>query len=172
MSNKALLVIDIQNDYFEKGKFPLWNTDRTLSNIKNLTTKANALNVPVFLVQHVSSAPKGMAPFFERGSHGVDIHPEIKQICSSAQVVEKHHADSFYQTNLENLLSKFDIDELLICGMMTQNCVTHTAMSKQAENYKVSIVEDCCTTTDEMIHNLALNAVSVRIPLINSSEAL
>ena len=36
--------------------------------------------------------------------------------------------------------------ELLICGMMTQNGVTHTAISKAAEKYRVAILTDCCTT--------------------------
>ncbi len=172
MNNTALLVIDIQNDYFPKGKFPLWNTDRTLINIKELITKANQQHVPVFLIQHISSASKGMAPFFEKGSEGANIHPEIMAICPNAEVIQKQHADSFYQTHLENSLKKFNIDELLICGMMTQNCVTHTAISKKAEKYKVSIIEDCCTATDAMIHNIALNAVSPRVPLVTFTEVL
>jgi nicotinamidase-related amidase len=172
MNNTALLIIDIQNDYFPKGKFPLWNTDKILINIKELIAKANQQHVPVFLIQHVSSAPKGMAPFFEKGSEGANIHPEIIAICPNAEVIQKQHADSFYQTHLEKSLEKFDIDELLICGMMTQNCVTHTAISKKAEKYKVSIIEDCCTTTDEMIHIIALNAASPRVPLLSFSEVL
>lgn len=172
MNKTALIVIDIQNDYFPGGKFPLWNTDKILINTKDLIAKANQQDIPVFLIQHVSSAPKGMAPFFEKDSEGAKIHPEIMTFCSSAKVIQKQHADSFYQTDLENSLGKFDIDELLICGMMTQNCVTHTALSKQAEKYKVSIIEDCCTTTDEMIHKIALNALSPRLPLVTLTEAL
>lgn len=172
MGKKALLVIDIQNDYFPDGKFPLWNTDKTLSNIKQLITKANAQHVPVFLIQHISSAPQGMAPFFEEGSDGMRIHSEIMSICPDAEIICKQHADGFHQTNLEKSLGKLDVDELLICGMMTQNCVTHTAISKKAEKYKVSIIGDCCTATDRMIHNMALNAVSIRVPLLAFSEVL
>ena len=62
--------------------------------------------------------------------------------------------------------------ELLVCGMMTQNCVTHTAISKSAEKYKVSILSDCCTTVNEMIHNIALHAVSTRVQLVASDEAI
>lgn len=47
--------------------------------------------------------------------------------------------------------------------MMTQNCVTHMAISKAAEKYSVTILPDCCTTVDEMIHNIALHAVSTRV---------
>jgi nicotinamidase-related amidase len=64
------------------------------------------------------------------------------------------------------------VDELLVCGMMTQNCVTHTAISKAAEKYKVSILPDCCTTVSEPIHLIALHAVSTRVPLISSKDAM
>ncbi len=76
------------------------------------------------------------------------------------------------KTTLDKTLSDIQVDELLICGMMTQNCVTHTAISKAAEKYKVSILTDCCTTIDEMIHNIALNAISTRIPLVTIEEML
>jgi nicotinamidase-related amidase len=56
--------------------------------------------------------------------------------------------------------------------MMTQNCVTHTAISKSAEKYSVSILSDCCTTVDAMIHNIALHALTTRITLVPLSEAL
>jgi len=47
-------------------------------------------------------------------------------------------------SNLKQALNKYNIDEILLCGMMTQNCVTHTAISRKAEKYKVLIIEDCC----------------------------
>lgn len=172
MTQTALLVIDLQNDYFPNGKFPLWNTDLVLNNVKKLINHANEQQIPILLVQHVSSSPKGKALFFEQGSEGVNIHSDILSICPNAKIIQKQFADSFHETHLSTVLSEHAIDELLICGMMTQNCVTHTAMSKQAENYKVSIIQDCCTTTDQMIHNIALNAVGIRIPLVNLAELL
>ncbi len=170
VSKKALIVIDIQNDYFPDGKYPLWNTSGTLENIKRLIARAKASEIPIVLIKHVSSAPKGTAPFFEQGSEGVEIHPDVIKHTSNAPIIEKQYADSFYQTELEAQLQEWNIDELLICGMMTQNCVTHTAISKQAEKYKVSIVSDCCTTTDQMLHNIALNAVSTRLSLVDISQ--
>jgi nicotinamidase-related amidase len=44
---------------------------------------------------------------------------------------------------------------MLVCGMMTQNCVTHTAISKAAEKYSVKILPDCFTTINEPIHLIA-----------------
>ncbi|MFT5760835.1 MAG: nicotinamidase-related amidase, partial [Alteromonadaceae bacterium] len=48
----------------------------------------------------------------------------------------------------------------------------HTAISKAAEKYKVSIVVDCCTTVDKMIHNIALNAISTRVQLATTDQVL
>ena len=84
----------------------------------------------------------------------------------------KAYADSFYQTNLDQILSDLGATKLFVCGMMTQNCVTHTAISKAAEKYEVVILPDCCTTVDAMIHNIALRAVSTRLKLEPSERAL
>jgi nicotinamidase-related amidase len=167
---KALLVIDLQNDYFPGGKFPLWNTDAILQNIERAIAKANAQGIPVIHIQHV--AKQGMAPFFNEGTPGADIHPSILAAAPKAPVVVKEFADSFEQTNLEETLTKLGVTDLLVCGMMTQNCVTHTAISKAVEKYNVTILPDCCTTVSEILHLIALHAVSTRLNLVPSSEAL
>ena len=61
---------------------------------------------------------------------------------------------------------------LLVCGMRTQNCVTHTAISKSAEKFEVLMLPDCCTTVSALIHNIALRAVATRLKLVPSEEAL
>jgi len=172
MSNKALLVIDLQNDYFPEGKFPLWNTEQTLTNIKSAIEKANQQNIPVIHIQHIADPAMGLSPFFNEGTEGAAIHADVMALAPKADVVVKTFADAFEKTNLEEVLQKHKAEELLVCGMMTQNCVTHTAISKAAEKYKVSILMDCCTTVDEMIHNIALHAVSTRVPLLMSEQAL
>ena len=172
MPKQALIVIDLQNDYFPEGKFPLWNTDTTLTNTESAIAKAKAINIPLILVQHVADASKGIAPFFNAGTPGVDIHARILAAAPDGIIITKAFADSFHQTALEKTLAKLGVEELLICGMMTQNCVTHTAISKSAEKYSVKILSDCCTTVSQMIHLIALNAVSTRIALTESTVAL
>ena len=75
--SKALLVIDLQNDYFPGGKFPLWNTDVTLQNIERAIEKAKAQNIPVILIQHIADSSTGIAPFFNTGTTGAEVHPRI-----------------------------------------------------------------------------------------------
>ena len=170
--SKALLVIDLQNDYFPEGKFPLWNAEVTLQNIEHTIAKANDQKIPVIIVQHIANSALGIAPFFNKGTIGAFVHPRILAVAPQAPIVVKEFADSFVNTTLEETLAKLGTTELLVCGMMTQNCVTHTAISKSAEKYKVSILVDCCTTVNEMLHNIALHAVSTRVPLVSSKDAL
>ena len=170
--SKALLVIDLQNDYFPEGTFPRWNSKKTLQNIVSAIGKANEHNIPVIIIQHIANSSMGIAPFFNQGTTGADVHPHILSAAPQAPIVVKEFADSFVDTTLEETLTKLGATELLVCGMMTQNCVTHTAISKSAEKYQVSILADCCTTVDEMLHNIALHAVSTRLPLVQSSEVI
>ena len=166
---KALLVIDLQNDYFPGGKFPLWNPDAVLQNVEQAIDKANSQGIPVIHVQHIA---KGQSPFFNEGTPGADIHPRILDAAPNAPVVVKEYADSFEKTTLEETLAKLGVTDLLVCGMMTHNCVTHTAISKAAEKYNVSVLADCCTTVSEILHLLALHALSTRVKLVPSSEVL
>ena len=167
---KALIVIDVQNDYFPSGKFPLWNADKTLTHIELAIANAIKNKVEIIHVQHIANPDNGISPFFNEGTEGVEIHPRILDAAPDAPIVIKRHADSFYDTNLEDILQAKGVQELIICGMMTQNCVTHTAISKAAEKYQVSILADCCTTLDEMIHGIALSAISSRVALKQSLE--
>ncbi len=168
--SKALLVIDVQNDYFPNGKFPLWNTEEVLTSIERAIERATAENIPVILVQHVVKGQP--APFFADATSGVEIHPRLRAALPDAHVVEKAHADSFLETKLEETLKRLNITELLVCGMMTHNCVTHTAISQSADKYRITVLPDCCASVSETIHLLALDALSDRVKLAQSVEAI
>ena len=172
ISQRALIVIDLQNDYFPDGKFPLWNTEAVLGQVESAIARARAQGMPVILVQHIADAPNGTAPFFNTGTPGVALHPRLLAAEPNAVVVTKAQADSFLNTTLEQELTKLGVEELLICGMMTQNCVTHTAISKAAEKYRVSVLGDCCASVSQMIHVIALKALAARVPVVESAGVL
>lgn len=164
----ALIVIDIQNDYFPDGKYPQWNPDEALNNILSAINMAKEKNIPVMLVQHVAEQA---SPFFNPGSDGVLLHSDVLAAAKDAPVIVKQHADSFLNTSLQSELSKRQITELIVCGIMTQNCVTHTALSESASAYNVSVLSDCCTSVDAMVHAIALRALSDRVSVVSKEEA-
>ncbi|MEJ6006542.1 cysteine hydrolase family protein [Paucibacter sp. AS339] len=172
-THKALLLIDIQMDYFAGGKFPLHDTEATLTRIEHAIGKARAAGMPIIHIQHIADASRGPSPFFNADSAGVAIHPRILAAAPDAPIVVKHFADAFVGTTLTQTLADLGVSELLVAGMMTQNCVTHTAISKAAESYaKVSILSDCCCTVSEMLHQIALSAVATRLAVLPADQAL
>lgn len=170
--SKALLVIDVQNDYFEGGQFPLWNSEATCAHVEQAIARAQANDIPVILIQHIADRTAGVAPFFNEGTSGALVHPRILSAAPTAPIVVKSFADSFVKTTLQAELTKRGVTQLLVCGMMTQNCVTHTAISKSAEQYDVTILADACTTVSEMLHLIALHAVSTRVRIQSWKDAL
>ncbi|MCF2858368.1 isochorismatase family protein [Pseudoalteromonas sp. SMS1] len=162
MAKKALIVIDIQNDYFESGAYPLHGTEHTMQ--KNLEAMAIAKRkqIPIIHVQHFVSPEAGDGLFFYDNTYGAEIHKDILAAAPDAPVVLKRHADSFEKTNLDKLLQELHVKEILIAGMMTHNCVTHTALSPAAAKYTPKVIEACTCTTDPITHALALDAMQVR----------
>lgn len=166
----ALIVIDVQNDYFANGAYPQWQVDEALAQTLLCVEKAKQQSIPVILVQHLADNSQGDAPFFNPGTLGVEIHPALLKAAPDAPIITKHFADSFDNTPLADILRKRHITDVLLCGIMTQNCVTHTAISKSAEAYAVSVIADACAAPSQMVHFIALSALSRRVTLINSTE--
>lgn len=164
----ALLLIDLQNDYFPGGRYPLWNADATLSHVE---TEAAAARTRGELIVHIQHVARRGAPFFEPSSTGVDIHPRAIAVAPNAPVIVKHHADAFHETGLDALLGKHGIENLRITGMMTQNCVTHTAISRAADRFHVEVLARCTTAVDEMIHRIALSALATRIEIVDPARS-
>jgi len=170
MSKPALIVIDLQNDYFEGGAFPLWNAEPTLAATEEAIGKARAKGMPVVFVQHVANGP---SPFFNADTEGVKLHERVRAAVGDAPVVVKRHADAFEGTTLHETLQGLGADELVVCGMMTQNCVTHTAISRRADDYrKVTVLTDASTTVSEMLHLIAVAGLAPRVTLSTVDVAL
>lgn len=172
MTQQALIVIDIQNDYFPQGKYPLQQPEAVLKKNLRAIEKAQARDIPVIHIQHLVAPEMGEGLFFYEGSQGASIHTTIMAAAPDAPVITKRHADCFAQTGLEDLLQEMGVQRILLTGMMTHNCVIHTALSPAAAKYQPKVIEECTDTIDSITHMLALDAMQVRgIPLISLNEA-
>lgn len=162
---RALLVIDIQNDYFAGGALPLWQPEEIEVRIVSAIGLALAAGDRIILVRHVSTATTGP---FVADSIGAAIRPTVLATAGNVPVVTKNYADAFQDTDLAEHLA--GIDELLISGMMTQNCVVFTAMSRAADGFRVRVVGDLCTAPTEIVHQIALNALHSKIDVATAAD--
>lgn len=162
---RALLVIDIQNEYFPGGALPLWQAAETEARIVSAIGKALAAGDKVVLVRHVSTATAGL---FVADGPGVAIRPAVLAAAKDAPIVTKHFADAFQDTDLTAHLA--GTEDLLVCGMMTQNCVVFTALSRAADGLRVRVVGDLCTAPTEIVHKIALSALASKTGVATAAE--
>jgi len=135
LDHSALVLIDIQNDYLPSGKVPLFEVEKAIDNCLHVLTLARKNNVHVIhIVQH---APPGAAAFDPQGE-GSKIVPKVAPV-EGEEIVIKHFADSFVQTNLQELLEKKGIKQIFVVGFMTHNCVSSTVRSA-AERHGLSVI--------------------------------
>lgn len=162
---RALLVIDVQNEYFSGGLLPLWQPEDAEARVVAAIAQAQAAGDKIVLVRHASKAETGL---FAASGPGSAIRPAILAAAPDAPVVVKQFADAFQDTDLASHLA--EIDELLICGMMTQNCVVFTSLSRAADGMTVRVAGELCTAPTEVVHNIALNALKSKGLVTSANE--
>lgn len=141
---KALLVIDVQNEYFT-GKMPVIYPVKSMENILKAMDYAGENHMPVIVIQH--TVPSEDAPVFRKGTVEWEIHDDIKNRKYDC-IVEKNFPGSFTGTNLEEILKEKEIDTVTICGYMTQMCCDTTARQAMHMGYKVEFLSDATGTLD------------------------
>lgn len=141
---KALLIIDVQNDYFPNGNCELFKAEEALHTIKRLLEDFRKRNLPVIYIQHISTMH---ATFFVPETDGVEINKEIEPL-DKETVIIKHYPNSFYETKLQEELIKNDVTDLVVCGMMTHMCVDTTVRAAKDYGYKITLISDGCATKD------------------------
>ena len=141
----SLLLIDIQNDYFDGGTMTLVNADKASENAKLILEKFRKLGLPVIHIRHIATKPD--ATFFLPDTYGSEIHKNVLPI-ENEKVIIKHYPNSFRETGLLESLKETEITGLVICGMMTHMCVDATARAAADLGFKVIIAADACATRD------------------------
>lgn len=159
MGTQALLIVDIQNDYFPGGKWPLVGQTAAAEKAAAVLAAFRADGVPVIHIRHEILRPN--APFFVPGSAGAAIHPSVAPV-GEEPVIVKHFANSFRETGLQALLAAQGISELTILGSMTQNCIDSTARAAADLGFGVTVVHDACATLDLTFNGTTVPAAQVQ----------
>jgi len=142
--SRALLVIDVQMDYFS-GPMTVTYPEGSCERILQAVDAAQAAGVPVVMIQHTASRPA--LKLFQKGTDGWQVHPELVKR-GWEHLVEKHFAGSFTGTDLDEWLKAHGIGTVAICGYMTQMCCDTTARQAQHLGYEVEFLGDATGTLD------------------------
>jgi nicotinamidase-related amidase len=143
MPDSALLVIDIQNDYFPGGAMELDGADAAGAKAGVATKKFRENKLPVIHVRHLSVRPG--ATFFLPGTRGAEIHPLVQPL-PGEMVIEKNFPNAFRNTGLKEFLEKQNIKNLVVAGMMTHMCVDASVRHAADLGYKITLLGDACAT--------------------------
>jgi len=175
----ALLVIDIQKDYFPGGKHPLVDPLPAAQKAYMLLQCFREHGGHHVHIQHISTKPD--ATFLIRGDSGSDIHDSVAHF-EGEPIVYKHYPNSFRETDLLEILQGWGIERLVVTGMMTHMCVDATARAAADLGFKVVVVEDACATRDltygdtvipaEHVHRAFLAALKSYGQVMKSDEVI
>jgi nicotinamidase-related amidase len=166
-SETALVVIDIQNFYFEGGSVPLTGSVEAARQARRVLDAFRARKLPVIHVRHASKTTT-----FKEGE-ATDpqyrFHASVAPLAGET-VITKHYANSFRETELLDVLRQRHVTRLVIVGMQTHMCVEAAARAAADLGFEVTVVPEACATRAltygnrtvpaEMVHAAALAAIN------------
>lgn len=145
MSKRAVVVVDLQNDYWPSGKWPLVGIEQAAANAAKVIRNARAAGDAVFHVRHEFPSPA--APFFAPGTDGAEINPAVGPL-EGEPVIVKSHPNAFRDTALKRMLDEKGVEEVVVVGAMSHMCIAATARAASDYGYATIVVHDACATRD------------------------
>jgi nicotinamidase-related amidase len=174
----ALVIVDIQNDYFSGGKMELHKPEQAAAKAAQVLEwfrKNHQDNI--FHVQHIAADPA--LGFFLPDTEGSALHKTV-QPQAGEPVIKKHFPNSFLKTDLDSKLKEKGVTKLVIVGMMTHMCIDATVRAGVDLGYDVTLIEDACATRElsyggqsvpaEQVHTAFVGALQGMYCAVTSTE--
>lgn len=161
MSTTALVIIDIQNDYFPGGAFPLEGAAEAGENAGKVLAAFRERDLPVVHIQHEAVAAG--SSFFRPDTEGMAIHTSVYPV-HGEPVLIKHYPNSFRETGLKEVLDGMGVGKLVIAGMMSLMCVDATVRAAFDMGYECTVVHDACAA-----RALAFNGTEVAAAQVHAA---
>ncbi|MDH7508484.1 MAG: isochorismatase family cysteine hydrolase [Methanomassiliicoccales archaeon] len=156
---RAVIVVDMIND-FVYGKFGSERARGIIPAISRLLETARAKGYLVIFTRdaHESKDPemKIWGEHAMKGTSGSEVIQDLK-IHKGDHVIEKTTYSSFYNTELDSVLRRHNVDEVIIVGVTTDICVRHTAADAFFRGYKIIIPKECVQTISDEVQERALD---------------
>jgi len=160
MSNKAVIVVDMLND-FVTGGLRCERAERIIPNLKKLVEAAREKGVPVIYANDAHyekdfEVVNRWGKHAIKGTPGAQVIPELKPL-EKDYVVEKRVYSAFFETGLDPLLRSLGVDTVILSGLHTHICVRHTAADAFFRGYKIIVTKDGVEAFTEKEHEEGLN---------------
>ena len=137
MNNKALVVIDLQNDITKHYR-------DIIDTVNEAIDWAQASGVPVAYIRHHNLSAS--ARTFKPGTRGAEFVPELKVV--SDDIFEKSKANALTSEAFSEYIRENGIDEFYIAGADATACVKSTCFNMRKAGYAVHVISDCVTSYD------------------------
>jgi nicotinamidase-related amidase len=165
MTKTAFILIDIQNDYFPDGKWEVHEMTAAAQNASHILKVARSKGVFVVHVRH--EIPAENPPFFAKGSTGAQINSLVAPQ-GLEPVITKNFPNSFRDTNLKEILDAENIENVTICGAMSQMCIDGTARAAADYGYKTTVISDACAAKEQVFEGTVVPAPMVHATIMAS----
>src|SRR3990167_10366014 len=151
--NTALLLLEIQNDYFPNGRTPLEKSVEASTKAQIVLQAFREKKKPMIHAQHISTQPD--ASYFLPCTKGAEFYVSVQPL-KNEMVIKKHYPNSFKDTPLLNYLIKNQINHLVICGMTTHLTIDATVRAAYDLGFGCTVLQDAC-----IAHALNINQMSI-----------
>ena len=165
----ALILVDIQNDYFPGGKMELFAMETAARKAQMVLKRFRSQGLPVFHIQHISVQPG--ATFFLPDTKGVETHPTVAPE-KGERIIQKHFPSAFRDTALLDELKELNIDTLVICGAMSHMCIDTTVRAAFDLGFKCNVISDSCATRALTFGNITTEAPHVHAAYMAALESV
>ena len=155
---KALIIVDVQNDYFRGGTMELVSMDTAADNCRQLLEKFREYGFPIFHIQHLAS--REGATFFVPDTKGCEIHDSVKPK-ENEVVLTKNYPNSFRETGLDKILREANISNIVVCGAMSHMCIDSTVRAGFDLGYSCELVSDACATRNLEFEGKSIDSANV-----------
>jgi len=149
----ALVLVDIQKDYFPNGRMEVVGAVEATQVAQRLLIFFREKNLPIVHIQHI--AARAGATFLVPNTEGINFHGSVAPF-SGEPVIKKNFPNSFRDTALQEHLASRGIKELVICGMMSHMCIDTTVRAAFDKGYQCMVAHDACAT-----RNLVFNGIDI-----------
>ena len=158
MPFQALILVDLQNDYFPGGTMELVGIGRAAENAAKILGSARKKQLPVFHIQHIAASES--ASFFLPDTRGAEHHESVQPL-NGERVFKKHFPNALRETELEATLRQEKLNELSIVGAMSHMCIDATTRAAFDAGFNCTVVQDACATRDLEFNGRKIAAADV-----------